>query len=150
MFIQISIQTLDKDTLRFLWTEDDNEKLFKFNQVIFGATCSHSCAIFVLQKCANDHKKEHSEAYTSILQQFYMDVFMQNYTSEEEARRIAKEIKTVLQTRGFNLTKILSKKPTALENLLEEEKDETKNQKIFSQTWDPNTENLIFAKPKFL
>ena len=42
-------------------------------------------------------KKEHPEAYTSISQQFDIDVFMQNYPSEDEARRIAKEIKSVLR-----------------------------------------------------
>ena len=80
------------------------------------------------------------------MQQFDMDDFMQTYPSEEEARRIAKEIKTVLQTGGFNLTKFLSKKPTALENLLEEEKDKIKTQRILGQTWDPKTDSLIFAK----
>ena len=47
---------------------------------------------------------------------------MQAYPSEEEARRSAEEIKTVLHTGGFNLTKFLSNRPAALENLLEEDK----------------------------
>ena len=150
MFMQIGIQPKDQDYLRFLWTEDGNEKIFKYNRLIFGATCSPSCAIFVLQKCANDHKQEHPEAYTSFMQQFYMDDFMQSYPSEEEARRSAEEIKTVLQTGGFNLTKFLSNRPAALENLLEEDKAEMKAQRILGQTWDPKTDKLMFAKPKFL
>ena len=148
MFMQIGIQPKDQDYLRFLWTEDGNEKIFKYNRLIFGATCS-SCAIFVLHKCANDHKQEHPEAYTSIMQQFYMDDFMQTYPSEEEARRSAEEIKTVLHTGGFNLTKFLSNRPAALENLLEEDKAEMKAQRILGQMWDPRTDKL-FAKPKFL
>ena len=150
MFMQIGIQPKDQDYLRFLWTEDGNEKIFKYNRLIFGATCSPSCAIFVLQKCANDHKQEHPEAYTSIMQQFYMDDFTQTYPSEEEARRSAEEIKTVLHTGGFNLTKFLSNRPAALENLLEEDKAELKAQRILGQTWDPKTDKLMFAKPKFL
>ena len=71
------------------------------------------------------------------MQQFYMDDFMQSYHSEEEARRSADEIKTVLHTGGFNLTEILSKKPAALENLLEEDKAEMKVQRIVGQTLDP-------------
>ena len=79
MFKQIGIQPQDQDYLRFLWTEGGSENIFKYNRLIFGATCSPSCAIFVLQNRANDHKQEHPEAYKSIMQQFYMDGFMQAY-----------------------------------------------------------------------
>ena len=82
--------------------------------------------------------------------QFYMDDFMQTYPFEEDARRSAEEIKTVLHTGGFNLTKFLSNRPAALENLLEADKAEMKAQRILGQTWDPKTDKLMFAKPKFL
>ena len=49
---------------------------------------------------------------------------MQTYLSEEEARRSAEEIKNILQTGGFSLTKLLSNKPITLENLSEEDKAE--------------------------
>ena len=85
-----------------------------------------------------------------INQQFYMDDFIQTYSSEGEARRSAQEIKTVLHTGGFNLTKFLSNKPAALENLLEEDKAEMKTQRILGLTRDPKTDKLMFAKPKLL
>ena len=75
-----------------------------------------------------------------------MNEFMQNYHSDEEARKSAEDIKTVLQAGGFNLTKFLNNKPTALENL----QAEIKTQRILGQTWDPKTDHLMFAKPKFL
>ena len=129
MFMQIDIQPQDQDYLPFLWTEDDDEKSFKYNELFLGATCSLSCAILLLQRCANDHTQEHPKAHTSIMQQFYIDDFMQTYPSREEARRSAQEIKTVLQTGELNLTTILSNKPTTLENVPEEDKAETKTQK---------------------
>ena len=98
---------------------------------------------FFLQKCANDHKQEHPEAHTSIMQQFYMDDFMQTYPSEEEDHRIADQIKTVLHTGGFNLTKFLSNRPAALDNLLEEDKAEMKAQRILGQKWDPKTDKFM-------
>ena len=75
------------------------------------------------------------------MQQFYMDDFMQTYHTEEEARRSADEIKTVSHTGGFNLTKILSNKPAALENLLEEDKAEMKFQRILGQ--EVGSQNFI-------
>ena len=148
--MQIGIQPQDQDYLRFPWTEDSNEKIFKYNRLIFGATCSPSCAIFVPQKFANDHKQEHPEAYTSIMQQFYMDDFMQTYPSEEEAQRSVKEMKTVLHSGGINLKKFLSDKPAAIESLLEEDNAKLKAQRILGQTWDPMIDTLMFAKPKLL
>ena len=84
------------------------------------------------------------------MQQFYMDDFMQTYPSEKEARRSAEEIKTDLHKGGLNLTKFLSNRPAALENLLEDDKAEMKAQRILGQTWDPKTDKLVFAKPKLL
>ena len=150
MFMQIGIQPQAQNYLRFLWTENGNERIFKYNRLIFGATCSPSCAIFVLKKCAKDNKQEHPEAHISIKQQFCMNDFKQTYVSEGEARRNAQEIKTVLHTGGFKLTKFLSNKPAALEKLLEEDKAELKAQRILGQTWDPKTDKLMFAKPKLL
>ena len=36
MFMQIGIQSQDQDYLRFLWTENGKEKIFKHNRLIFG------------------------------------------------------------------------------------------------------------------
>ena len=95
--MQIDIQPQDRNDLRSLWSKDGTEKIFNYNRLIFRATCPPSCAIFVLQQCANDHKKDHSEAWViyqaAIKQQFYSDDFMQTYPSEKFARRNAEEIK---------------------------------------------------------
>ena len=148
--MQIGIQPQDQDYLRFLETEGGNEKIFKSNRLNFGATCSRYSAIFVLHMCANDHKQEPPETYTSIMQHSRMDDLMQTYPSEEEATRSAEEIKTVSHAGGFNLTEFLSNKPAAIENLLEEERSEIKAQGIFGQTWDTKTDKLMFAKPNTL
>ena len=147
MFTQIGIQPQDQDYLRFLRTNNIIGKIFKYNRLICGAKCSPSCAIFFLQKCAKDPKQEHPEAYASIMQQFYMDDFMQTYPSEKEARRGAEEINTVLQIGECNLTKFMRNKPTTLENLLENDKTEMKTRK---NPWDFKIDMLMFAKPKLL
>ena len=74
-----------------------------------------------------------------------MDDFMQTYPSEEEAHRSANEIKTVLHAGGFNLTKFLSNRPAALDNLMEEDKAEVKAQRILGQTWDRKTDKLMYT-----
>ena len=59
MFTQVGISDEDQNAPRFLWSDNDEEKTSKYQQLVFGATFSPACAIFVLQKCANDNRREH-------------------------------------------------------------------------------------------
>ena len=85
MFMQVGIREEDQDALRFLWSGNDEERTSKYQRIIFGATCSPACAIFVLKKCANDNRQEHPKNFDSVTKQFYMDDFIQSFSTEEEA-----------------------------------------------------------------
>ena len=149
MFMQVGIREDDQDALRFLWSDNDQERTSKYQRLIFGATCSPACAIFVLQKCANDNRQEHPKIFDSITKQFYMDDFIQTFSTEEEAANTATELKHVLKTGGFNLTKFLSNNPAVLEKIPEEDRiGVLKLQRILGQTWNPESDQLLFAKPK--
>ncbi|XP_075243712.1 uncharacterized protein LOC142337964 [Convolutriloba macropyga] len=89
MFMQVGIREEDQDVLRFLWSDNDEKRTSKYQRIIFGATCSPACAIFVLQKCANDNRQEHPKRFDSITKQFYMDDFIQKFSTEEEAANTA-------------------------------------------------------------
>ena len=56
----------DQDALRFLWNKDGEEKIFKYKRLIFGATCSPSCSIYLLHRCAEHNKLSYPEAYSAI------------------------------------------------------------------------------------
>ena len=73
MFMQVAIRPEDQDALRLLWNKDGQEKIFKYKRLIFGATCSPSCAIYILRRCAEDNKLSNPEAYSAIRNNFYMD-----------------------------------------------------------------------------
>ena len=157
MFTQVGIREEDQDALRFLWSDNDQERTSKYQRLIFGATCSPACAIFVLQNCANEIKQEHPKIFDSITKQFYMDDFIQTLSTEEEATNTATELKHDVKTGGFNLTKFLSNNPAVLEkiqNWRDSENSEEdrigvpKLQRIIGQTWNPESYQLLFAKPK--
>ena len=40
MFMQVGIREEDQDALRFLWSDNDQERTSKYQRLIFGATCS--------------------------------------------------------------------------------------------------------------
>ena len=78
-----------------------------------------------------------------------MDDFIQIYSTEEEAANTATELKHVLKTGGFNLTKFLTNIPAVLEKIPEEKRTGVlKLQRILGQTWNPESDQLLFAKPK--
>ncbi|XP_075248279.1 uncharacterized protein LOC142341244 [Convolutriloba macropyga] len=114
MFMQVGIREEDQNALRFLWSDNDEERTCKYQRLIFGATCSPACAICVLQKCANDNRQEHPKIFDSLTKHFYMDDFIQTFLTEEEAENTATELKHVLKTGEFNLNKFLTKNPAVL------------------------------------
>ncbi|XP_075254789.1 uncharacterized protein LOC142346166 [Convolutriloba macropyga] len=150
MFMQVGIKEEAQDVLRVLWSNNDEVRTTKYQLLICGATCSRACALFVLQKWAKDNRQQHPETFESITKQFYMnDDFIQTFSTDEEAANTATELKHVLKTGGFNLNKFLSNKPAVLENIAEEHRiGVLKLQKILGQTWNPESDQLLFAKPK--
>ena len=149
MFMQVGIREENQDALRFLGSGNDEERTSKHQRLIFGAICSPACAIFVLQKSANDNRQEHPKIFDSITKQFYMDDFIQTFSTEEEAANTATELKQVLIRCGLNPTKLLTKNPAVLEKIPEDDRiGVLKLQRILGQSWNPESDQLLFAKPK--
>ena len=87
MFLQIAVKKEDQDALRFLWYKQytNAETIYKYKRLIFGATCSPSCALYVLRKCATDNHCVSPEASQSMMSNFYMDDSLQSFQTTEEA-----------------------------------------------------------------
>ena len=149
MLMQVGIREEDQDALRFLWIDHEEERTSKYQLIAFGATCSPDCAIFVLQMCAKNNRQQHPEKFDSITEQFYMDDFIQTFPTEEEAAKTATELKHVLRTGKFNLNKFLSNNPAVVEKIQEDDIiGVLKLQRILGQTWNPESDQILFAKPK--
>ena len=76
--------------------------------VIFVAKCSPSLANFILQRTAEDHMSgsdESFEAAKAVTSNFYMDDFLKSVESVEKAKRMQKEITSLLSSGGLHLTK---------------------------------------------
>ena len=54
MFMQICIRTENQSCHRFLWPSKNSIQQFQYTLLIFGARCSPTTAIFVLQQTAKD------------------------------------------------------------------------------------------------
>ena len=136
MFMQVAIREEDQSALRFLWLEDGIIRQYQYARLIFGATCSPCCAIFVLHRCAADLSDRFPDVYEAVLNNFYMDDFIMSFATAEAARGLASNLRTVLQHGGFRLTKFVPNNPAALTALPEEDMEIIQNTtKVLGQTW---------------
>ena len=111
IFTQVAIRSEDQDALRFLWNKDGEEKIFKYKRLIFGATFSPSCAIYMLHRCAEDNKLSNPKAYAAIRNNFYMDDYLQSFSTTKNAAITTTELKNTLEKSGSELTKFSSNDP---------------------------------------
>ena len=122
---------------------------------IFGAVSSPSCANFALKKTAIDNSSKYGkEVEKSISNDFYVDDMLKSVATEDEAIKIAKEIKDALSEGGFKLTKWISNSERVIQSIpYEERAKEMKSLDPESETmhralgvhWFVETDQLSFA-----
>ena len=106
MFLQAEVRPEDRNFLRFLWS-DENDQLvtYEYNRDIFGSKSSPTCANFALQRCATDNDENSDRASYIACHNFYMDDLLVSLQSWEEAADVKAELIAVLAKGGFKLTK---------------------------------------------
>ena len=96
MFMQIAVKQ-DQSALRFLVSKNNFIMQYQFTRLIFGATCSLSMAIFVLNQCAKDNAENFPKAFAAITKQFYMDDYVHSLPNITEAKDTVMQVKECLQ-----------------------------------------------------
>ena len=151
MFMQVCSREEDQDALRFLCLEDGIVRQYQYARVSFGATCSPCCAIFALHRCAAELSNRFPDVYEAVLNNFYMDDFIKSFATAEDTRRLASNLRTVLQHGGFRLTKFVSNNPAALTALPEKDKELIQNTtKVLGQTWCLSNDTFTAPTPKII
>lgn len=155
MFMQVKVREEDRDALRYLWRGDRREgapKEFRMKSIIFGAASSPCTAIFAKNWNAQRHASEHPEAVEAIVDCHYMDDYLDSYRTEEEALRIATEVRDIHREARFELKKWVSnstkivdvlepdQRPAEAVNLVGKEQEE----KTLGLIWQPSTDELSF------
>ncbi|XP_017484227.1 PREDICTED: uncharacterized protein LOC108372923 [Rhagoletis zephyria] len=110
MFHQVVVRAEDQPAQRFLWREKPDEEIVEYSMrlMTFGATCSPCAAQFVKNKNALEFSEEFPDAVNAILNNHYVDDFVHSFADEEEAVRIANQVRCIHQKGGFNLKGFIS------------------------------------------
>ncbi|GBP58818.1 hypothetical protein EVAR_84013_1 [Eumeta japonica] len=153
MFLQVKIREEDRDSLRFLWRENENEepKEFRMNSLIFGASSSPCSAIYVKNKNAQEFADKYPDAALAIEKHFYMDDYLQAFPDIETATRTIFEINEIHKAAAFQLRGWASNEPDALvatESLRREQKalsigDHT--ERTLGLIWKTKNDTLSFS-----
>ncbi|XP_062702274.1 uncharacterized protein LOC115258215 [Aedes albopictus] len=153
MFHQVRIHDEDQQCQRFLWRNEKGETLIYVMQVMtFGACCSPSCAQYVKNSNAERYAAKFPKAVEVIQKKHYVDDMLTSLESEEEAVRIAKEVKFIHQKGGFEIRNWISNSPTVLRALNEkgmDEKDldlspEIGTEKVLGMWWCTATDTFTY------
>ena len=103
-FLQIEIDPVDQEALRFLWRKDDNVYIYKFQRLPFGLKSSP----FILAATLRHHL-ENSDLdpilIEKILENFYVDDCLHSAESKDECVEFYELATSTLKLGAFNLCK---------------------------------------------
>ncbi|XP_065079713.1 uncharacterized protein LOC135702590 [Ochlerotatus camptorhynchus] len=156
MFHQVFIRPEDRQALRFLWRNHPLEpvQVFVMDVAIFGSTCSPCSAQFVKNLNASEQSSEFPRAAAAVVENHYVDDYLDSVDTIEEAVQLAKEVKTVHERGGFELRHWLSSSAEVLKKIGEEPTESTKNfvvgkgsgsERVLGMIWLPQEDLFSFA-----
>ena len=139
MFYQVRVRPSDCDALRYLWWPNGNmnspPEEYQMNVGLFGGASSSSCANFALKKTALDNTSHFDhQTIETVRRNFYVDDCLKSVGSEDEAVKLAKDLRDLLALGGFNLTKWLSNSKKALMSIPESQRSSQVKDLDFAQT----------------
>ncbi|XP_036346838.1 uncharacterized protein LOC118756166 [Rhagoletis pomonella] len=107
MFRQIRIIESQYDLQRIFWRESPREKLREYclTVVTYGMTASAHLAVRCLIQAARDQLEYFPSAARAIIDDFYMDDGITGASNDDEAIRLAREMRFVLGSAGMELCK---------------------------------------------
>ncbi|KXJ69602.1 hypothetical protein RP20_CCG026464 [Aedes albopictus] len=155
MFHQIRIRSTDKQYQRFLWRSDPagTIEVYIMDVATFGATCSPCSAQFIKNKNAQEHAVLFPRAATAIIENHYVDDFLDSTDTVEEAAQLVDQVKSIHAAAGFEIRKFRSNAPEVLEAIGEPEAfsekpitsdKQAETERVLGLVWDPVEDIFTF------
>ncbi|XP_064621089.1 uncharacterized protein LOC135483944 [Lineus longissimus] len=123
MFLQVSMNEIDRDSQRFLWRDLDTDKepeVFRLTTVTFGLTSSPFSSIKTVLDHVAAHREEYPKAAAEIEENIFVDDILSGDEEDNEVAELAVGLKEILSPE-WNMRKFLSNKPGVLSGLAKED-----------------------------
>ncbi|XP_035990493.1 uncharacterized protein LOC118562319 [Fundulus heteroclitus] len=140
MFHQVRLLPEDRPLLRFLWRDlqrDSPPRVYEWQVLPFGTTCSPCCAIYALQRHVRDHTQPGDAVRGSIENHFYVDNWLQSFPTPDMARDVTDQLRGLLLEGGLELRQWASSRPDVIGHLPKEIRSESSEQLLNHTDMDP-------------
>ncbi|XP_058816417.1 uncharacterized protein LOC131679698 [Topomyia yanbarensis] len=154
MFHQVRMRDEDQHCQRFFWknSNESEPSVYVVQVMTFGACCSPSTAQHVKNTNAKRFEQEYPEAVDAIIKQHYVDDMLVSTETEEEAVKLAQNVKKIHEQAGFEIRNWISNSGTVIATLKEvtaKEKnlnigDETTTEKVLGMWWNTSTDCFTY------
>ena len=151
-FLQIGINSVDRDYLRFLYSEnckiDENLKCYRMTRVGFGIKCSPFILACVIKHHIKKFEETNYEAFQMLNTSLYVDDLCYGSETVQEAFNLSISAVNILKEASMNLRKFETNSKELREKWIEnnisigEEKGSNKLSKILGINWDTSTDKL--------
>ncbi|XP_055585561.1 uncharacterized protein LOC129738407 [Uranotaenia lowii] len=159
MFHQVRINNKDQHYQRFFWNKGnfgDVPATYVMEVMTFGASCSPSCAQYVKNLNAIRFREQYPLAADEIKNGTYVDDMLCSVESEVEAIELAKNVRMIHASGGFEIRGWLSNSRNVMEAMGESDVA-PKNmdigaalatEKVLGMWWDTISDTFTFKTPK--
>ncbi|XP_046145807.1 uncharacterized protein LOC123989173 [Osmia bicornis bicornis] len=117
MFRQIRVHHTDADWTRILWRSRPDQPVqdFRLKTVTYGTACAPFLALRVLVQLAEDEEERSPLGAVAIRRHSYVDDILAGADDEKAALELRRQVISILQSGGFDLSKWASNKPSLQE-----------------------------------
>ena len=155
MFLKIKIIKEDQDAQRFLWRGRDRigqPKEYVMTSMIFGAKSSPSTALYIKNKNASNFSTRYPEAAKGIIENTYMDDYLDSCDSPAEAKARIHQVTEISKAANWELHSWASNDPSIVSdtfgnnhtNFKFKQLIEDSNEKVLGLKWQNQTDELLF------
>ncbi|XP_041785039.1 uncharacterized protein LOC121600475 [Anopheles merus] len=155
MFFQVAMRPEDQRSQMILWNGGETDKapdVYVVTVMTFGAACSPCCAHYVKNLNAEKYRDEFPRAFECIVKEHYVDDMLASVETEDEAIKLAKDVRHVHAKGGFEIRNWLSNSHLVMEQLdvpVKIEKDvnvgtDTRTEKVLGMWWDTQADTFTY------
>lgn len=156
MFHQIKIRAPDCQSQRFIFRNNPAEhpQIYVMDVATFGATCSPASAQHVKNLNAQEFATKFPKAAAAILNNHYVDDYLESFKTIQEAIEVVKEVKLVHSKGGFTLRHFLSNEAEVLCGIEEDGNEVTKTlalergeklESVLGMKWLPKEDVFVYS-----